>query len=144
MNHITVRLAAPSDAKALKRLNEAFNEPNLTSEAEIAASILENSNESVFLAELDGRPIGFCCTQLIRSMCYKTPCAELTELYVEEAYRRMGAARAMMEYAEEYMKERFGIDEMHLLTGHNNFPAQAFYQAVGYKPDYEARFVKSL
>jgi GNAT superfamily N-acetyltransferase len=62
---------------------------------------------------------------------YATPFAELTELFVEETWRRRGAGRALVEHAERFAREN-GAAALLLLTGFANAEAQAFYRALGY------------
>jgi ribosomal protein S18 acetylase RimI-like enzyme len=64
---------------------------------------------------------------------YAEPYAELTELYVEPGWRRMGIAKALMTFAEDLARQS-GAAELTLLTGSDNLAAQAFYRSMGYAP----------
>lgn len=139
---LTVRAAKPEDAAALCRLNAAFNEVDMPEEA--AAASLRNSAECVFLAEMDGMAAGFCCAQVHHSFCYPAPVAEVTELYVDKAYRRMGCAFAMLRFSETYLKETYGVEECHLLTGRANDAARALYESCGYQSSDEQYLYKKL
>ena len=132
MEHdIVTRIATPDDAEELARLNGVFNrvfEPSRT-----LALRLENTRqvETPILAEMEGRVVGFAAVRVVPCVCYATPYAELTELFVEEAWRRRGVGRALMEQAENLAREK-GATSLLLLTGLGNADAQAFYQALGY------------
>lgn len=136
MPEIKVRLASAADAEALCALNQAFNGEDggegLADAAMIRASLAANPMEIVCLAEVSGKPAGFCCMLVKRSMCYDAPSAELTELYVAPEARRRGVAAALVSLAEQTCRERFGVDGFHLLTGCDNEAAQALYRKLGY------------
>ena len=68
---------------------------------QVAARMLTCQNVlTTFIGELDGQPVGFACLRLIPHLQGDEPYAELTELFVEEAYRRQGVGRRLIEFAE--------------------------------------------
>ena len=136
-----VRIAAPADAPALVRLNEAFNGPGPGDIAHVEQSLNENPNEIVCIAELDGKAAGFCCAQLVSSMCYKEKSGEITEMYVEPFARRKGVATALMRLAERELIAR-GASSLKVLTGDDNISAQALYESLGYEQDGEVHYAK--
>jgi len=144
MATITVREAMPVDAPALQRLNTAFNGEGLPDEAMIRIMLERNPQEFTCIAEGNGEAVGFLCAQVLFSWCYETPTVEITELYVEDAYRRQGAARQLMRLAEEIAVNRFEAENIMLLTGRRNLNAQAFYESQGYTNDDEIHYTKRL
>ncbi|MBQ8311905.1 MAG: GNAT family N-acetyltransferase [Clostridia bacterium] len=144
MATITVREATPADAPALHRLNIAFNGEGLPDAESIRAALSRNPQEFTCIAENDGVAVGFLCGQVLFSWCYETPTVEIAELYVDASCRRQGAARQLMQLAEQIAMERFGADAATLLTGGKNLPAQAFYEAQGYRQDGEKHYTKRL
>lgn len=140
---ITVRLACPDDAQALIRLNEAFNEVPDRSPADVQRS-LACSGEIVVLATLQDAAVGFACAQVHHSFCYPAPVAEITEMYVDEAYRGQGCAGQMLSFLEKHLKARFCVDEMHLLTGTDNLAAQSAYRKAGFRMKNEAYMCKDV
>ena len=138
----TIRAATPEDAPALHAMNIAFNGDTGVTEAAIRRS-LEHSAEVVVIAERAGSPAGFCCAQVHRSFCYPSPVAELTEMYVDEAYRRRGCAVQMLLFLEARLQQE-GCDELHLLTGLQNQSAQAAYRRAGFRAVSEQYMKKSL
>ncbi len=137
------RLASPADAEALVRLNTAFNEVDDVTPEDVRRS-LESSAEIVVVADMEGVLAGFCCAQVHHSFCYKTPVAELTEMFVAPEYRRMGCASQMLRFLEEHLQSAYGVDEIHLLTGTSNLAAQAAYQRAGFIPKTETYMVKEV
>jgi GNAT superfamily N-acetyltransferase len=96
--------------------------------AQLAASA---GIETAYLAELDGHAVGFACLRLIPTLFSAAPYAELTELFVEAAYRRHGVGRALMRFVEAEAQAA-GATELFLLTGFKNTGAHHFYHATGY------------
>jgi len=138
-----IRHAVPEDAPALHHMNAAFNgDTGIT--CDMIHRCLLTRPEVVLIAEHDGSPAGFCCTQVHHSFCYPAPVAEVTEMYVEPAFRGQGCAGAMLRFLEEHLRGEYGVDEMHLLTGCGNLAAQAAYRKAGFAPHPEAYMVKEL
>ena len=81
--------------------------------------------------------------QIFKSMCYSRYYIEVTELYVNEKYRRSGIATKMFEYIEEYFKDK-NIVGYQLFTGKNNTVAQLFYEKRGYVKSDEIMYRKRL
>lgn len=140
---LNIRLAVSDDAEALVRLNIAFNEVEDVTPEDVRYSLL-NSPEIVVVAEVDGETAAFCCAQVHHSFCYKAPVAEVTEMYVDKAYRRQGCALGMLAFLEKYLRSRWGVDEIHLLTGTTNFAAQSAYKKSGFRVHNEAYMTKDV
>lgn len=138
-----IRLANSNDAASLFEMNERFNGAGSTSKELLADSIANNLQEAVFIATVDGSAAGFCCAQLFKSMCYRSYYAEITELFVEEAYRRQGVATALMVFAEDYFKDK-NVRGYQLFTGKQNEIAQAFYEKNGYTKSEEQMYRKRV
>ena len=138
-----IRLASPADAQALVRLNCAFNEVDDVTPEDVCRS-LENSGEIVVVADASGDIAGFCCAQVHHSFCYKSPVAELTEMYVAPEYRRMGCASGILRFLEAHLHSAYGVDEIHLLTGVTNLPAQSAYHQAGFTVKNEVYMVKEV
>ena len=137
-----IRLAAPADAAELARLNARFNGEGLTSPEEVRAALESNGSEVVAVCEADGKLAGFACARVARSVCYRRPTAEITELYVEPPFRREGIARELVALLEARCKA-LGAEEFTILTGRDNAPAQALYRALGYVECDEVMFAKT-
>jgi len=137
------RLAKPQDAKALKRLNDEFNGENCNTVDGIAASLAQNPQEVVCVAEADGAVVGFCCGQIFKSMCYSVHYGEITELYVTDKHRRSGIGRGLMAYIESEFQNQ-GIHDYQLFTGKDNETAQKFYHACGYQETAELMLRKRI
>ena len=128
---ITIRLAQPSDAAELHRLNELFNGTGSNSLSNITETLGINDLEIVCVAAQFDQLAGFCCSQICKSFCYPANYAEITELFVLDEYRRQGIGRQLLSNMEQLLIER-GARHFHILTFKNNTIAQALYRSCGY------------
>jgi len=127
MDNIIVRLVNENDAEKLFVLNEELQKQKNIN------SIESNKQEIIIMAEYNNKVVGFCCVQIMKSICYFTIHAEITELYVQEFYRRKGIATKLMKYIENFCYNEYGIKDFHLLTGGKNITAQKLYESLDYK-----------
>ncbi len=131
---VSIRVATAADANELARLNRLFNGV-ADSPAQLAARLADpRCVETPILAEVAGRPVGLAALRVVPGVFYAEPHAELTELFVEAPYRRLGVGRALVAYVER-LALASGAKELWVQTGPANSAAQAFYQALGYAPD---------
>ncbi|MBE5793495.1 MAG: GNAT family N-acetyltransferase [Clostridiales bacterium] len=137
-----IRLANERDAQSLHRLNEAFNGSGLTTPERIRDSLCRNRQEVVVVAQEGADLVGFVCVQLKRSFCYEAAMPEVTELYVEPAWRRQGLAARMLAFAEVECRSRGPMQKFELLTGQGNLIAQAVYHKSGYVDDHKLHLSK--
>ena len=98
--------------------------------------------EKAWLAEVDGKPAGLICLRLVPYIGQEVPFAEVTQLFVREAFKRQGVGASLVAFAE-HVAIRAGATCVHIITSDDNLDAQAFYRAQGYTmPGVE--FVKHL
>jgi ribosomal protein S18 acetylase RimI-like enzyme len=130
-----VRLAQLSDASELKRLNDLFNGEDSNTVEAMKKSLDENKQEIVCVAyENNGNTkklIGFCCGQIINSVCYSISYGDITEFFVMEEYRQQEIAKQLVKFIEiEFSKH--GVNHLHHYTGRNNTTTQELYHSMGY------------
>lgn len=138
-----IRLATAADAPALAWLNAAFNSVQISPERMAEQIVRCSGIESALIAYHDDQAVGFACLRLIPWLCYDVMYAELTELFVVEAFRRHGVASALVAHAERLARAA-GAAELRILTGRDNLAAQAFYQALGYEDEDETLMIRYL
>ncbi len=131
MAELSIRPATEADAAELARLNGLFNGATLTPAEQAEHLRAAARTERALLAWVDGRAVGFTCLRFARLITTALPYAEVPELFVEEAFRRRGIARALLTEAEK-LARALGAPGVILFTGIKNETAQAFYRAVGY------------
>ncbi|MEW4369633.1 GNAT family N-acetyltransferase [Paenibacillus kandeliae] len=134
--------ANASHAMDLAHMNAEFNDLN-RDPAEIAQH-LENGNEIVLVAVVDGQAIGFICAQTYTSFCYDHPYAEIMELYIRQPFRRKGIGLALLRAIEQALYKQ-GVLHVKLLTGLNNIAAWQTYQSAGYtREEHDVVFSRKL
>ena len=90
----------------------------------------------IFLAERDGRPVGFVQLYPVFSATARRPGRLwlLNDLYVAPEAREGGVARALMMRARR-LAEETGACGIELVTARTNTIGQHLYEAVGYRRD---------
>lgn len=141
MSDPTVRLATDADALRLGMLNREFNGPECAWMPD--ATQASDRGEVTLVAECDGRVVGFACLHVLHSACYAHPWAELTELYVEPAFRGRGAGVALLREAERCARDR-SASELLLLTNHRNEVARRLFVRAGLVASENIVYRKSL
>ena len=135
----TVRLAEARDVDQLADLFDQYRQfyecpPDLGAAKNWIAENLERGRSTVFAADNGSQLLGF--TQLYPALCSVdlVDYFVLYDLYVIEAARRQGIARALMNTASEWAKAQ-GADRLDLETARDNAPGQALYTDLGYELD---------
>lgn len=132
-----IRSATEADAPKVAALVNAINSlagtpPRMPMTAEIVRRDLLGANAKAMLlvAEIDGAVIGFATAGAIYDAGRMADAVMLLDLYVEPAYRRRGAAHALMAALAAEATRRgagclwWGVDE-------GDDEATAFYRAIG-------------
>lgn len=93
---------------------------------------MQQGESVIFLAEVDGKAVGF--TQLFPSFSSvgATRIWILNDLYVDAAARRQGVAQALLQAASEFARAD-GARRLELETDHSNDSAQALYRRLGWE-----------
>ncbi len=125
---IQIRPATPDDAAAILYLNERYDDVRST-EAQIRDQIARCQDiETALLAEVAGQMVGFLSLRLLPQITDPETYAEVTELFVDQDFRRIGVAQALMERAATLAKEA-GASRLILMTGFKNTGGQRFYHS---------------
>lgn len=142
IDKLKTRIATIEDAPELVRLNRLFND--IHEKADALAERLRNPQrvETPILAEIDNHIVGFAAVRIVPTVFYTTPHAEMTELFVEEVYRRKGIGQALITHVEQFAREN-GASELVVLTGSDNEASQSLYRGMGFE-DLDQALVKSL
>lgn len=96
-----VRPAEPRDADAVLALMEGLTRPAVADDPEPQRDVflahLEHENAAVYVADADGELAGAVSLWIQPRLNWTTPQAWIPDLYVEPAFRRRGAARALLD-----------------------------------------------
>ena len=136
---VTIRLAEASDLDQLADLFDQYRQfyecpPDLGAAKNWLAENLERQRSTIFAADNGAQLLGF--TQLYPALCSVdlVNYFVLYDLYVIEAARRQGIARALMNAASDWAKTQ-GAARLDLETARDNAPGQALYRDLGYELD---------
>jgi GNAT superfamily N-acetyltransferase len=143
MDTTSIRAATLDDAPALAALATHMGYP-ATPEAmhERLARIVGRDDYETFVAERDGRAVGFVGVMHGLSYVYDPPYARLLVLSVEPGERGRGMGAALVAAAERWARER-GAAQLHLTTALHRDGAHRFYERLGYERT-GARYVRKL
>ena len=134
-----IRRADLADLPALTPLFDAYRrfygQPGDAGRAEDFLRERMTRGESVvLLAERDGAVIGFTQLYPLFSSVRTARLWVLNDLFVAEAARRGGVARALLDAAAGFAQGD-GACGLMLETGRDNAPARALYRAAGWHED---------
>lgn len=136
-----IRQAGLADVESVAPLFDAYrqfyeqgSDPALA--RAFLAERLERKESVVFLAERDGRPIGFVQLYPLFSSTAARPRRLwlLNDLYVAPDARRGGAARALLLRARRLAEDTDAVG-LELATAHTNHAAQRLYESLGWRRD---------
>ena len=134
-----IRLAEARDLDQLAELFDQYRQfyecpPDLGAAKNWIAENLEQGRSTIFAADNGTQLLGF--TQLYPALCSVdlVDYFVLYDLYVIEAARQQGIARALMKAASEWAKTQ-GAARLDLETARDNYPGQALYRDLGYELD---------
>ena len=137
----SVREAGPADVELVAPLFDAYRQfydqpADPVVAREFIAARLERHESVIFLAERNGRPIGFVQLYPLFSSTAPRPRRLwlLNDLYVVPGARGSGAARALMARARRLAEETDAVG-LELATAHTNVAAQRLYESLGWRRD---------
>ena len=139
---ITIRYANTHDSEAIALIC-SDDLGYICSDTLVRAKLsgLDKSREAVFVADFDGKVIGYVHVEKYDTL-YMETLANILGLAVRNDSRRLGAGRMLMEAAEDWAREN-GAVGVRLNSGGQRKEAHAFYRAVGYNSEKEQlRFLK--
>jgi ribosomal protein S18 acetylase RimI-like enzyme len=132
---VSVRPAEPHDADALLALMEGLTRPAVADDPQPQRDVflahLEHPDAKVYVAELDGEVAGAVSLWFVPRLNWTTPQAWIPDLYVDPAFRRRGAARALLDACAEEARSR-GCHVLVLESGHHRAEAHELYESYGF------------
>ena len=146
---LTIRLATSSDQELLGRFGGALMRQHHAADparflqvehpeagyGRFLVSQISNPESLVMVAEHSGAVIGYVFADIEPTnwMELRGPCGVVQDLYVDEAARRLGAGRALLHAALDWIRSK-GRSQVVLMTKTRNEHAQHLFAAVGFRP----------
>ena len=136
-----IRQAGLGDVEAIAPLFDAYRQfyerpADLALARTFIAERLERGESVIFLAERNGRPVGFVQLYPLFSSTARRPRRLwlLNDLYVAPEARQGGVGRALMRRARR-LAEETGACGLELATARTNTIGQRLYESEGYRLD---------
>jgi len=146
---MTIRLATTSDQELLGRFGGALMRQHHAADprrflqvespepgyGRFLVSQISNPESLVMVAENAGTVVGyvFADIELTNWMELRGPCGVVQDVYVDEAARRLGAGRALMNAAIAWIRSK-GRSQIVLMTKSKNSHAQQLFTSLGFRP----------
>ena len=131
-----VRPAEPRDADRVLALMEGLTRPAVADDPGpqrlVFLSHLEHPDAEIFVAELDGGLGGAVSLWFQPRLNWTTSQAWIPDLYVDPAFRRRGAARALLDACVDAARAR-GCHRVVLESGHHRAEAHRLYETYGFQ-----------
>jgi predicted N-acetyltransferase YhbS len=144
MAEYIIRKAVPADAEDIAEISrddlgydcsDEFVRENIMN--------LDDGREAVFVAETDGRAVGYIHVEEYKVL-YFEKMVNYLGVAVSNKYRRLGIGSALIKAAENWALER-GIHLVRLNSGSTRTGAHEFYKRQGYDGDkMQVHFSKRL
>jgi ribosomal protein S18 acetylase RimI-like enzyme len=131
---VSVRRAEPRDAEAVIALMAGLGRPPVAGgdeQADVFRAHLDHPDAEIFVAELEGAIAGAVSLWVRPRLNWTTPEAWIPDLYVDPAFRRRGAARALLDACVAAARER-GCHRLVLESGHERAEAHLLYESYGF------------
>ena len=144
MEKVSIRNAKNDDAARVSDLSVQLEHPMSASEAQERISvILKDKNQALFVAEKDGKVMGFTSIYVNYELLSGIQ-ARLGGLVVDSKARGMGLGSKLMKKAEEWAKAQ-GSKSVKLNSNVKRTEAHRFYEKNGYiKTKEQAAFKKII
>ena len=130
-----VREAERRDADRVLKLMEDLTRPAVAKDPrpqrEVFFEHLVRDDCRIYVAELHGEIAGAVSLWIQPRLNWTTPQGWIPDLYVDEAYRRQGAARALLDACAEECRRR-GCHVLTLESGHHRAEAHQLYESYGF------------
>lgn len=107
--------------------------------------ILESRHVHMVVGLEDGKIVSSCMITVIPNLTHgQRPYAIIENVVTDEAYRRRGWARAVLEYAKDEIAKKKNCYKIMLLTGSKVPGVLDFYENCGYNRKDKTAFIKWL
>jgi ribosomal protein S18 acetylase RimI-like enzyme len=139
MANMTVEHASAPDLDMLVTLFEGYRafygcKPDANAARDFLSQRIANADSTILLAKDGPRAVGFVQLYPVFSSLQLKRAWILNDLFVDPDYRGHGVARALMAAARQLAHETRSAS-LSLETAHDNAPARALYESLGYRVD---------
>jgi ribosomal protein S18 acetylase RimI-like enzyme len=138
---VEIKNASRDDLEQLASLFDAYRQfyryaSDITAARAFIRERLTNRDSTIYIAWHEGKAIGFTQLYPTFSSLWMTRLFVLSDLFVAESSRKLGAGRLLLEAAAEHGRSA-GARYLTLETARTNLNAQSLYESCGWKRDQE-------
>ena len=129
--NVQIRKMELGDATAVNSLSGQLGYPlSVYQTLQNMNVILQNNDHNAFVAEYDGKIVGWIGTSQV-VMIEVMPHCEINGLVIDEKYRGKGIGKLLIEKVREWAKEK-GNDKIRLRCNVKRTEAHLFYEHLGF------------
>lgn len=141
---ITIRRAKLEDYEALMKLYNGFVGGDRYSKGDQDSfkKVLNSTSNKIYVAEDEGKLIGFIAFSKRDVVRYPKPILELDELFIAITYQKHGVGSRLMDQMEQDAKT-MNCHAIFIESAYQHKPAHKFYEKLGYE-NYGYHFKKVL
>jgi GNAT superfamily N-acetyltransferase len=140
---VTIRDVEEADAAAIAQLLGQLGYPTeLDVVRRRLARIQVSDADRLFVADLNGQVVGLAGIHVSPSLEHDADAAKVSAIVVDEAFRRHGVGRALLDAVEAEARAR-GCVLVFLTTAERRADAHEFYRRLGWE-ETGRRFAKTL
>jgi len=133
MLNVEVRIAVTQDSDNIVRLaDELIHLDDWSSREVMLKKSLQDPNCKIYVAEVDGKIVGFIETHVFLDFVEGAPIAIIQNVIIEENYRKLGIGSKLLQRVIEEA-EKLNAVEIHVWTEFDNQQAIRFYTKHGFK-----------
>ena len=138
-----LREARAADAPGIAELLDQLGYPTTPEQVEARlARLAVSGDDATWVADEDGAIIGLAGIHVSASLEHEGDVAKVSEIVVDERFRRRGIGGALLTEAEREARRR-GCVLLFLTTAERRKDAHAFYRRLGFE-ETGRRFAKAL
>jgi GNAT superfamily N-acetyltransferase len=138
-----LREARAADAPGIAELLDQLGYPTTPEQVEARlARLAVSGDDATWVADEDGAIIGLAGIHVSASLEHEGDVAKVSEIVVDERFRRRGIGGALLAEAEREARRR-GCVLLFLTTAERRKDAHAFYRRLGFE-ETGRRFAKAL
>ena len=130
-----IREAEPGDADGVLQLMEQLTRPRVADDPGPQRGVfldhLAQEDCRIYVAETDGLVVGAVSLWIQPRLNWTTPQGWIPDLYVDDAFRRRGAARGLLDACAAECRRR-GCHVLTLESGHQRAEAHQLYESYGF------------
>lgn len=141
---LNIRTMQVDDVTALASLTQQLGYPiSIADMSNRVQLFLNHPYGKVFVAELNGRVVGYICLWIRDHFHDTLRAARILALVIDIEHRRLGIGKKLIEKAEEFARHE-GCVFLDLTTAHHRADAHTFYENLGYTAETTRYLVKTL